>query len=345
VARDAAIANLGIGGSDIAALVGLDPRRDAFDVYAEKMGLVEPQPPTTRMRAGTYLEAGILRWYGEETQQELVLDNVTRQHPERPWQVYTCDAFALSDAVAMPHWAGVVDAKLVSLDQLNRWGEPGTDVVPDHIALQAQWYCSATKLPWCDIAALIGGNDLRIYRLHFDAEVEVALLTRAQDFWERHLVPGVAPIIGSTNTAKTYLQQRFPRNTEAVRVATAEEVTLMGYLREAKAEADRAIARKVAIENQIKAAIGDAEGLVDDALGKIAWKLTKDTEGVDWEKAFRGLWEAVEDNGDFWFPDGKPSPTMAEYTKPFVGVLRRGPRKLLTPRTWPKLLEGGQDGE
>ena len=42
----------GIGGSDAAAIVGLNRWRSAFDVYAEKVGLKPEQPDNEAMRRG-----------------------------------------------------------------------------------------------------------------------------------------------------------------------------------------------------------------------------------------------------------------------------------------------------
>ena len=46
----------GIGGSDAAAIIGLDRYRSAFDVYAEKVGLKIEEPDNEAMRQGRDLE-------------------------------------------------------------------------------------------------------------------------------------------------------------------------------------------------------------------------------------------------------------------------------------------------
>src|SRR6266849_2028048 len=94
--RDSTITALAVGGSEIAALVGLDPNRDAFSVYAEKLGLVEPAPPTPRMRMGKKLERIIAEVYAEETGQCIAWCDRTMQHVDRSWQVFTIDAFVLA---------------------------------------------------------------------------------------------------------------------------------------------------------------------------------------------------------------------------------------------------------
>src|SRR5216683_4265550 len=190
--RDSTITALAVGGSEVAALVGLDPNRDAFAIYAEKLGLVEREPPTPRMRMGRTLERIIAEVYAEETGQRVAWCDRTMRHPERTWQAYTIDAFivrddAVWDFIDQPGYAqskaiGLMDAKNVSWDQSPLWGEAGTDQVPDRIGCQIQYYLDATGLPWGDVAALFGGNDLRIYRLNYDANIADVLRGAAEEF-------------------------------------------------------------------------------------------------------------------------------------------------------------------
>ncbi len=279
---DVEVRSQGVGGSEVAAIVGLDPRRDAFSVYAEKLGLVERAEPSPRMRWGKRIERVIAEAYAEETRQTVAWCDETRANPQRPWQVMTPDAFVWRDGAH----AGGVDAKNVAFDQAYLWGDAGTDAVPESIALQLQWYCSGEDLPWWDAAALFGGHDLRIYRVHRDPEIEAVLLEEADRFWRTHVLARVAPPIGSSATAAEYLRQRFPKNVEALRVATEHEASLIAELKVARSNFDIAEAAKKSIENQVKEAIGEADGL-ECALGKVTWKKDRDTMGTDWERIAR----------------------------------------------------------
>ena len=292
----------GIGGSDVAAIVGLDPRRDAFAVYADKLGLVERSEPNARMKWGKRLERVIVDAYSEETGRSTIWIDETRRNPAREWQVYTPDAMC----TAMLRG---IDAKNVSFDQAAKWGEIGSDLVPDSIALQCQWYCSSADIPVWDVAALFGGNDLRIYTVNRDPEIEAALLEEAENFWKNHVLARVPPPIGSSATAAEYIRKRFPRNTEAVRFATPEEVELLGRYRAAREAADAADEAKTSVENEVKLAIGDAEGIMAGA-SKVTYKRAKDTVGPDWQAL------AMELGAD------------AELIKKHTVVLREGSRRI-----------------
>lgn len=317
---DHAIRSAGIGGSEIAAIVGLDSRRDKFSVYAEKLGLIEREPPNPRMKFGKRLEGVIAEMYSEETGIYIEWHDQTEINPERPWQIHTVDAFAWN--VRPPeegdvHRIGIVDAKNVALDQSRLWGESGTDQVPDRIALQMQWYCSATNLPWADVAALFGGNDLRIYRIHRNAEIEAVILEAAGNFWNDHVLARVPPPLGSTDTAAEYLRQRFPRNTEQLRFPDHTEMTLLAELRETAKRFDVAEAAKTSAENAVREAIGACDGLILPG-GKVTWKANRDRQSIDWEKVSEFALKAyAEQNGDEaasglvkTFTETKPGPRV-----------------------------------
>ena len=57
----------GLGGSDIAAVLGLSKWASPMDVWYQKRGLVDPLEESNAMRRGRLLEPAIAEWYAEET--------------------------------------------------------------------------------------------------------------------------------------------------------------------------------------------------------------------------------------------------------------------------------------
>ncbi len=273
----------GIGGTDIAAICGLHPTRDAWTVYAEKTGLLEKVVDATnnRIRWGKLLERAIVAGYSEITTHETEWVDRTMRNERRPIQVWTPDALGINGAANRG-----VDAKNVAWDQAKLWGEPGTDDVPQHIVAQCQWYLSASGRQAWDVAALFGGNDLRIYTVLPDREIEAALLEEAERFWMEHVLKGVAPPMGNSPAVAEYLKQRFPRNVVALRQATPEEAALIYEYLPVRDELNQLEDECAAMENRIKASIGDADG-VQFGGGKITWKASKDGTLVDWEAVAR----------------------------------------------------------
>lgn len=333
---DPVIRSQGIGGSEIAAICGLDDRRDAFSVYADKLGLLQRAAPSKRMRWGKLLERAIVTGYGEETGLSVAWHDETVVNRSRAWQVSTPDAFAWSsdDLSFNPATrVGGVDAKNVSFDQMQKWGDAGSNIVPDTIALQCQWYCSAEELPWWDVAALFGGNDLRIYRIHRDRGIEEILLSAAEAFWRDHVLARVPPPIGCSQAAADYLKKWFPKNVQALRHADAVELGMLAQLKQAKEEFKEAEAAKDALENQTKLLIGDHDGLILPAKGKVTWTKDRDSMGPNWEVIARelalqrGLLMSGERAPEDWMP-------LDQMIAANQVITRNGPRVLRC--TWPK---------
>ena len=272
-----AIRKTGIGGSEVAAIVGLDPNRDKFSVYAEKLGLIDRMKPTGRMRWGKLLERAIVSGYSEDTGLATEWCDETHRNAARPWQLSTPDAYVFVDRDTR---CGV-DAKNISHDQAWRWGDPGTDDVPTTIALQLQWYCSAEETPWWDAAALFGGHDLRIYRIWRDADIESVILEEVESFWRNHVEARVQPALGFSQAAADYLKQRFPKSITPLRVATVDERELISQVKAADRELAEIEKDHTALENALKLAIGDAEGIIDGK-DKITYRRCRDTLGTDW---------------------------------------------------------------
>jgi len=275
----------GIGGSEIAAIMGLDDSRDAFAVYADKVGLLERVAAETnsRMAWGKRLERAIVDGYSEITGRPTEWVDETRHHPERPWQIWTPDALGVQAASDRG-----VDAKNVSFDQVPAWREKGEETPPTRIILQCHWYMSASGRKFWDVAALFGGNDLRIFTVDYDPDVEAALLEHAEKFWREHVLARVPPPIGCSETADRYLKQRFPKNISTVRIVTGAEAVLVNDYLVARQEFKDVEKAKDSLENEIKLAIADADG-IRVAGGDITYKRCKDTVGPDWEAIAREM--------------------------------------------------------
>ena len=271
----------GIGASEIAAVIGLDPRRDRFSIYAAKLGLINRDAPNQRMLRGKYFERGVAAYYGDVTGRQTEWFDETVQHPDREWQVCSPDAWVLENRRKV----GGMDSKTVAWDQRGLWGED-MDTVPAHIVCQCQWSCSTTDLPWWDVAACFGLDDIRIYRVNRDPKIEAVLLEEGDRFWRENVLARVPPPIGGNEDAKEYLRQAFPKHRDPLRAATAEEEALILRFIAAKAAAKEAEAQESELGNVLKLSIGDAEGIQARA-GRATWRKDKDSVGPDWEAVAR----------------------------------------------------------
>jgi predicted phage-related endonuclease len=279
---DEALRQTGIGGSEIAAVLDCDERRDRYSLWRLKRGELMPEPPTPRMMLGRHFERGILEYYAELTGRELDYSHsTTERHPTRPWMVYTVDALVKNERRG-------VDAKLVSIDQRFRWGATADDI-PAHIQAQAWWYMAALDYDCWDIAAVVTSGDPMFYTIERDQRVECAMLTAAEDYWRRYLVGDEIPEPGASLETARYLKEAYPQHFgERPARATAEQAMLLEEYAQARLEKTTAEIEKRSIENRLKAMIGLGVGLEWER-GIFTWKTTRDRVSVDWKALAESL--------------------------------------------------------
>lgn len=271
----------GIGGTDISAIVGINPYKTAFDVYAEKLGLVEEKPSSRLARRGRKLESLVVDEYEEETgNHALRIGRRLFTHPDYPWWVGSPD-----DLVQEGRG---LEAKTVWSSQVMRqFGQPGTDAVPDLYFVQVMWYMPLTRQEVFDIAAMLGPR-FQVHPVEINRDLLLALREQAERFMQDYLLPQRPPPLDYSEGAREYLRKMFPAHEEPLRVATPEEEALMAAYFQMAAQAEKFDRVADGLANQIKAAIGKAEG-VEGQPGRITWRKSKDREEVDWEKAYAAL--------------------------------------------------------
>ncbi|RLU79265.1 hypothetical protein CTZ27_37105 [Streptomyces griseocarneus] len=187
----------GIGGSEIAAVLGLSPYESAFSLWHRKQGLVKPVEETDVMYWGKLHEPTICGEFARRHAEFEVSVAPTYARAERPWQIANpdrllnrpcechlhrpdccdpedcgpcCERCPACPTLALPPTA-VLEAK-TSRDG-NGWGEEGTDEIPVHYRAQCLWYLDVLGLDTCHVAVLIAGADYREYLVHRDpAETE-----------------------------------------------------------------------------------------------------------------------------------------------------------------------------
>jgi putative phage-type endonuclease len=237
----------GIGSSDAAAVLGLDPYRTPLGVWAEKRGLVPPVEETPAMRRGRLLEDHIL----DEAERLLDCGPLARQafvqHPLRCWQLATLDGLAESGLI--------VEAKTVGMRQARLWGEPGTDEIPDGYMVQVQHQMAVNGSDEAAVVALIGGSDLHVYRVRRDDRLIGRMVDLQAAFWAS-VIEGVEPPVTDAADAEV-LAYLHPATDAAINLPPdvaklADDYAEFGRVaREANASRDL-------LKAQILAAMGDA---------------------------------------------------------------------------------------
>jgi len=264
----------GIGGSEMAAILGVSPWSSPADVWARKKGLIPELEDNLRFKIGRLFEAPIAQIYADREGVSLQLVNGIYRHPEAPL-VGTPDRLIVGQKKGL-------EIKTADPAVAHTWGEPETDEIPAYYLSQVAVYMALLDYDKWDVAVLFGTSDFRIYRITRDLELEEMILQRARDFWHRYIEGDEEPPPDESKAYTNYVAKKYPSNQLPMVQATEEQAALVEALFNVDAGAKDVAKKLDLLKNMVKAQIGESEGL-ETPYGKVTWKKAKDSEKVEWE--------------------------------------------------------------
>lgn len=247
----------GIGGSDVAAICGLNPYRSAIQVYLDKLGLAEDVEENQAMRWGKILEAPIADEFARLTGLPCRKVEAILQHPEHEWALVNIDRI-IEPVDGAP---GVLEVKNTSAYLAKAWEE---GEAPQHYITQLQWGMFVTGLDWGYFAPLIGGNNLLIdKRIDLDRELVQPMVKICSDFWQM-VTLRTPPAPDGSDASSNALKLMYPHAAPGKIVALSEvsDEDIKKYLdlkEELKAFTEAKEYEIDVIANKIKAEMKDAE--------------------------------------------------------------------------------------
>lgn len=252
----------GIGGSDIAAIAGVNPWETALSVYLRKTGELPEKEETEAMYWGRVLEDLIAQEYARRHPEVRVRRiNAVLQHPEVPYFLGNIDR----EIRRKGDPPAILECKTTSAWQGGRW----RDDVPDHVMCQVQWYLGITGYPTAVVAVLIGGNEYREFEITRDDEIIGYLHEIGKRFWEEHVIPRVPPAPEATDL-ETVEAMHPTSNGETIDLPP-DALTILAEYDAAKEAEKAARQRREGAEAKLKALLGDYEaGYAGDRL--VSWK-------------------------------------------------------------------------
>ena len=254
----------GVGGSDVAALMGLSKYKGPYELWAEKCGLVEPEDISGKeaVEWGHILEPVVAQHYKEAHPDRLVrAEGSTLVARLRPWAQANIDRWVRDPELG---W-GVLEIKTVGLRRAADWDEG----VPIYYLTQVTHYMSVTGVPFADVAVLVGGQEYREYRVARD-EGDVAAVDAAVDaFWE-HVVKGTPPDDYAMRGSSHALMGQFASAGDEEALASDDEEALIAEWLAAKARAEKAKEEADGLSARVKQAIGSCSG-ISCSKGRVKW--------------------------------------------------------------------------
>lgn len=242
----------GVGASESPIICGMSPWGSVVKLYAQKLGLIDPDDENEAMKWGKIMEPHILDEYRAETGRRVRSAQALLQSIENPFMLATPDA----DQEAEDHdGRGTAQVKTTELD--HDWKEG----VPRHVWCQMQAEFAVTGYEWGTAIALLRRSRLVWADVERDDDfINSVIIPRCAEFWRCVVNHEPIPrewIDGSADEHEA-LKKMFPEVLAGeTAVLDAELIDSHINMQELKAtmkEADREVAR---LENQIRLAIGE----------------------------------------------------------------------------------------
>lgn len=251
----------GIGGSDAAAILNLNPYQSAFDVYAEKLGIKEEQPDNEALRQGRDLEDYVAFRFSEATGKKVRRRNAILQHPDYPWMLANIDRMVVGEEAGL-------ECKTTSVLNKSRFklGE-----YPDNYYVQCMHYMAVTGYKKWYLAVLVLNKSFHVFEIERDEEEIEALIQAEKYFWEEHVLKRIPPTFDGSHAASECLKTMYPvANEKEVKPLFGMEDKLAEYL-ELDGQIKELKKRQEKLKQEIQATLETAEmGLANGY--KVFWE-------------------------------------------------------------------------
>ena len=278
----------GIGSSVAAAAVGLNPYKSQLELWMEKTGRdaelpqLDPSDDTSPAFWGTILEPIVASHYTNKTGNRVRRINAVLQHPdpELSWMLANIDREVIGVEDVQ-----ILECKTAGINGSRLWKEG----VPEYVQLQVMHQLAVTGKQAADVAVLLGGQHLEIYRIERDETMIAQLIELERQFWNYVETDTPPPADGSAS-ADTALRCLFPQDQgETVDFSVDEELTkayeTLKQVRDVYSEQEK---QESALKQKIQQAMGDASRAMF-ASGAVTWKKAKDSITFDTASLLRDM--------------------------------------------------------
>lgn len=205
-----------IGGSDIGAIIGVNPYKSIVDVYVDKTeGSNFKGNELTHW--GHMLEGTILKEFSNKHKELIVY--------EVPYSVVNDFLIANLDGALKDKETGdygVLEIKTTSLWNKKDWED---DVIPQYYYAQVQHYLMLTGYKFAYIAVLIGGQQYKEFKIERNEEDIELIRNKATEFYQENLLKKIPPMPDGSDAYMNYLKQKALEieNNEVIEFADLEE--------------------------------------------------------------------------------------------------------------------------
>lgn len=288
----------GIGSSEVATILGLNPWETPYQLWRQKKGLDAPKEENFAMRAGHYLEDAVSRFWHDETGRDIIKRSAIdwlAVNTDKPYMRVSPDrTYWLTDS-RKPHDKGILECKTTQM-------RVDEDDLPKHWFCQVQYQLGVSELTQGSLAWLTQGREFGYKDIALVPDFFAWITEEVTKFWIDNIQGNVEPEAQSVEDVVL----KYNRHTDGKIVEVSDDIfTTCNDLKALKEQIAKLDEQKDALEEKIKLGFGDAEAISYGGQTIATWKAPKPSEKFD-SKAF------VKEHPD----------TAKQYMKPYQGARR-----------------------
>lgn len=248
-----------IGGSDAAAVVGLNAFSSPYSLWAEKTGRTHGFAGNLATEVGTYLEEFVAQKFAQETGKKVRKCNQSFLNSEYPFAIANIDREIIGEDAGL---------EIKTTDSLNLKKFKGGEYPANYYAQMVHYLAVTGKQRWY-LAVLIGNKEFKWFTLERDEAEIAALMTAEADFWEL-VKTDTPPAVDGTQATTEAIKDIYAESDDSVCDLTAFSANIRQYIELKKQIKElETIADEAA--NKIKAFMGESGGGECDGF-KVSWK-------------------------------------------------------------------------
>lgn len=265
----------GIGSSDAAAAVGLNPYQSQLELWMHKVGKgdllpsVDPNDETSPMYWGTLLEPIVAAHYTKRTGNRVRRVNAVLGHPQIPWMLANIDREVIGASDVQ-----ILECKTAGIHGAKLWKEG----VPEYIQLQVMHQLAVTGKQAADVAVLICGQELQVHRIERDETMIAQLIALEEQFWEWVRTEREPPADASESTA-TALRCLYRQDSgEDIDLSEDEAASgALAQLQQLRLHINGCEVTEALLKHRIQQCMGSAS-FARFATGAVSWRRSKDRQ-------------------------------------------------------------------
>lgn len=257
--------------------MGLDPWRNAADVYWSKVGEVAEDSPSESMKLGLMCEPGMIAWAAEQLGKKIRAGG-SASRPE-------FHLVSHPDGVVQP-CGNPVEIKIVWCGNAGEWGDAGSADLPPAVIVQCQTHMLCRDRHQCPVAALLPWRGRVMFHVERDNEVANYIGIICRNYWEQHIEPRIPP---DGNPPRTDILKRIKREPGGPGIIIDDG--LVETYETMKGAYQLAADAKDVAHDALIAALGDSEWGETPSGRRVSY-LTQSRRGLDTERIkAAGLYE------------------------------------------------------